>query len=60
MAACTPRLVLEPDGGVRVEPPDAWWCAGCGRLRVVDDGGFCACCTQRRPRRCGECGRNAR
>ena len=39
-----PRLTPEPNGTVRVTPPDAWWCVDCGRLRVLDEWDRCEPC----------------
>ena len=50
-----PRLTLEADGRVRIDPADAWWCCQCGHLAVLDRAGRCAYCRKHRPRRCLEC-----
>ena len=50
-----PRLVQEPDGRVRIEPAEAWWCCQCGHLALLDKAGICANCRTHRPRRCVEC-----
>lgn len=39
-----PRLTCDADGTVRVSPGDAWWCADCGRLRVLDEWDRCDEC----------------
>lgn len=57
--ASSPRLIANPDGTFDVEPSDAWWCAHCGHLAVVDDRGLCERCASGRRRRCSECGRRA-
>ena len=39
-----PRLTCDADGTVRVSPGEAWWCADCGRLRVLDEWDRCDEC----------------
>jgi hypothetical protein len=39
-----PTITSNPDGSVTISPADAWWCADCGRLRVLDEWDRCETC----------------